>query len=99
MNVYKLLPFLDNASCGLCCVFLKNAYAFNEISLLKMCFQLKATLKDLIYVDTVVLYMQRFLLLTYLQTIPLKGNEIFGLISLEDHVFGIDHQGIIHIYR
>lgn len=97
MNVYKLLPFLNNASCGLCCVFLKNA--FNEISLLKMCFQLKATLKDLIYVDTVVLYMQRFLLMTYLQTIPLKGNEIFGLISLEDHVFGIDHQGIIHIYR
>lgn len=97
MNVYKLLPFLDNASCGLCCVFLKNT--FNEISLLKMCFQLIATLKDLIYVDTVVLYMQRFLLMTYLQTIPLKGNEIFGLISLEDHVFGIDHQGIIHIYR
>lgn len=64
-----------------------------------MCFQLKATLKDLIYVDTVVLYMQRFLLMTYLQTIPLKGNEIFGLISLEDQVFGIDHQGIIHIYR
>lgn len=36
MNVYKFWFFLDNVSCGLCCVFLKNI--FNEILLLKMCF-------------------------------------------------------------
>lgn len=50
MNVYKLWPYLDNVSCGLCCIFSKNT--FNEISFLKMCYQLIVTLKDLTYVST-----------------------------------------------